>query len=76
MLKLYEVYESGEFKTSYHIQLEIIETFVKQDSGTILYTGIIRSVHHDQKFVIRGYQGLTPLSFVELLNIFDKHVWL
>lgn len=72
MVKLYAAYESGIHSSYYEIKLEIKETFVNPNRGIIFYPVVIRSVHPDLKLVICGYQGFTPLLFVELLNVFDK----
>lgn len=60
----------------FQVELAITSTLTKSDSTALLYPAIVRSTRSDMRFLTCSYKGVEKLSFVELLDVFDKRVWL
>lgn len=62
-------------ETKLLIALEIRHTLVHSKASATLYPAVVTSVYNDLKFVTSGYRGSEQISFVALLDAFDKYVW-
>lgn len=61
--------------SNFDFVLQITPTFVQNREQVSTFFAVVSSIVNDLQFVTCAYRGSERLKFMELLNVFDRNVW-